>query len=204
MSFMFNPYPFDDVSAVNQVEITDAASVVEGTRNTAGYLADRILDICSGKNGRIVVGLDGYPTADWLPLIRLVSHELTRRGAAVTQYDVKQLYSSASELERLLEDHLPVDLESDPVSLFGKLYHGDITVLFDERRLNAFRKATTDTSGGGVTFVYGCGCGMESFREMYDLLVYVDVIPKDAVLRIKGGEYQNLGDDRVRTYRETM
>ncbi len=64
MSFMFNPYPFDDLSALNnpQVVLESNDILCEGNQKVASFIAEKALNIYS-KEKKAVIGIDGYATA---------------------------------------------------------------------------------------------------------------------------------------------
>lgn len=45
-----------------------------------------------------------------------------------------------------------------------------------------------------MLLVYGSGCLVEEVRGLYDIKCYFDVTPKEAILRIRRGQFANLGD----------
>ena len=204
---MFNPYPFDDMRPLNRLSLPDelSRSIVAGNRNIAECLSERIKELRDRKQSRVIVGMDGYPGADWLPLIRLLSQRLSDRGFAPSSADVAEVYKSSEEVEAMLRPYLTEDPEGDPIRLFGRLYEGGFTDLFDQSKLDSFAsglKRGDDPSD--VLFIYGCGAGVKALREHCDLFLYFDVIPKDAVLRVKNGEYDNLADDSRRPYKQVL
>ena len=49
---------------------------------------------------------------------------------------------------------------------------------------------------GKVVAVYGYGCLVRELRDLYDIKCFFDITPKNAMLRIRAGEYANLGKQR--------
>ena len=75
MSFMYNPYPFDDLVPVNRPAIRDEVGkqVVKGSVNVAKKLA-------SGLENGMVIGIDGYVGADFARTVNLLEQQLHVRG----------------------------------------------------------------------------------------------------------------------------
>ena len=86
MSFMYNPYPYDDPRAVNRPTLPKKTveAVVGGTPKAAAALAADVmgrLKAAPGKN--VVVAFDGYATADWTRMVNLLSQQLIGKGIDV-------------------------------------------------------------------------------------------------------------------------
>ena len=99
MSFMYNPFPYDDPRAVNRPALPKktVGAVVAGTSKAAAALAGEIasrLKAAPGKN--VVVGFDGYATADWTRMVNLLSQQLLGKGIGV---DVARLRGSVRRVE---------------------------------------------------------------------------------------------------------
>lgn len=60
-----------------------------------------------------------------------------------------------------------------------------------KQRLEVLR---APAAAGRVLLVYGSGCLVEEVRGLYDIKCYFDVTPKEAILRIRRGQFANLGD----------
>ena len=79
MSFMFNPYPHEKNSAVNQPKLSAEAvkSVVSGTRNVALHLTAVFKERLKESNANnIIVGMDGYISAQGYKTIQLLNQFL--------------------------------------------------------------------------------------------------------------------------------
>jgi mannose-6-phosphate isomerase len=207
MSFMFNPFPYDDYSAINRVPLSKetVSSCVSSVKSCGSVLAGRMAQLVREKGRPIVVGFDGFPSAEFLPFIETASQVLSSKEISVKTLRVDDAYKSSEEIEDLLSPCLPEDKEKDPVLLYGKLFKGTIEDIFDPKKLIDLKAALgAEDSSPSVTVLYGCGAGIQELRGYYDLFVYVDVIPKDVVLRFRNGRARNLGDGASRTYRERM
>lgn len=62
MSFMFKPYPFDDMNAVNEVSVNKEVSDRILFDNSA--IKDELLKALNQDNAS-VLAIDGYPTCDF-------------------------------------------------------------------------------------------------------------------------------------------
>ena len=204
MSFMFNPFPYDDYSALNTVSWpgSEKAEVVKGNLAVASYLSGKILPEAKNKK-KLLVGIDGFAATGFEEITRLVSRNLFQAGITdITLLPVSYAYKPGEELDRLFSDCLPVNIEEDPVLLYGRLYDGNEEVFFDENRFEELAKTLAEA--GGIVFVYGNFAGTKRLRERFDLFMYIDTIPKNAVLRLKTGKALNVGSSSLRTYRELM
>ena len=94
MSFMYNPFPYDDPRAVNRPQLPAEAvgAVVSGTLEAARSLAAELaarLEAAPGKSP--VAAFDGYATADWSRMINLLSQQLLQRGIALEAVDFREV-----------------------------------------------------------------------------------------------------------------
>jgi hypothetical protein len=206
MSFMFNPFRYDDYSAVNAPQWDDSehAKVVKGNQAVASYLSGEILKQAR-KKSRLVVGFDGYATAIFEELVRFLGRCLFQAGGfKVITLPVAEAYKDASILDRQFTENLPIDTREDPPLLYGRLFHGTEEVFFDEDRLAELVKVITEAEANTIILVFGNFTGTEKILKTLDMLAYIDVIPKNAVLRLKSGRVSNIGTSSPRTYREIM
>ncbi|WP_295935687.1 class I mannose-6-phosphate isomerase [uncultured Alistipes sp.] len=201
MSFMYNPFPYDDPRAVNRPQLPKKAvdSVVAGTLKAASALAAECaakLKAAPGSN--VVVAFDGYVSADWSRMLNLVSQQLAQKGIALESVDFKEVLKSEQELDRMINPYLDWDREKDPTLLYGRLFKGQYEDLYDAAKFDGFKKRIvalkTPVESGKVVIVYGSGCLIEALRDNYDMKCYFDVTPKESILRIRRGQYANLGD----------
>ena len=201
MSFMYNPFPYDDPRAVNRPQLPAEAveSVVGGTLKAATALAAEFaarMDAAPGRN--LVVAFDGYATADWSRMINLLSQQLKLRNIGLEAVDFRAAFKSEQEIRDLIDPLLEWDREKDPTLLYGRIFRGGYEALLDETNAEDFRlriaalRPSDDTRR--VVVVYGSGCLMPRMRDLYDVRCYFDVTPKESILRIRRGQYANLGD----------
>ena len=205
MSFMYNPFPYDDPRAVNRPELKEKTvnDITTGTLKSAARLADDLvsrLASCPGKNVR--VAFDGYTTADWTRMVNLLAQQLEMRGTALETVDFSEVYKSEDEINGIVGPYLEWDRKIDPTLLYGRVYRHGYMSLFDEDRLRAFvgrmEEAVTADGGGKVVLVDCGGCLVSELRRLYDVKCYFDVTPKESILRIRRGQFANYGDRTAR------
>ena len=213
MSFMFKPYPYEDMSAVNRPELSQKTinSVISGINEVCRFIS-RLPKKHFEENSKsttYVITMEGYIGANWDRSLALIEKSLRDQQFNVSIIDVTRYYKSSDELEEMLKENLPVDRIKDPVSLFGKLYHGKIENLFEPKSLNNLIKKLKDlrtrevdtNNSRNVVIVYGWGAALPKLIELSDKVIYYDVTPMHTVLRALRGEIKNLGDNKERTKR---
>ena len=183
---MYNPYPFDDQVPVNRPFISDEVGkqLVKGSVNVAKHLASKL------EHG-MVIGIDGYVGADFPRFVNLLEQQLHVRGLKTVKADFRDVYKSEKELWDLVDSKLSWDRSEDPTLLFGRVYKGGYEGLLDPMKLSEF--AESRRIQGAVTIIYGQGCLIKGLRDLYDIKVFLDVTPKESILRIRRGQYVNLG-----------
>lgn len=192
MSFMFNPYPYNDPNAVNYIEndgSVDLSKTASGNAKVAAVLANEV------RPGT-VIAIDGYATAPFQTILGL----LPKNTELIS---VASVYKTAEELRELFKDYLPEDREKDPVLLYGKIFKDGYEGIFDEQKLASLRE-TLKNKGDKCVILYGNGALTESLSDLADVKIYVDVTPKKAVLNIKAGGYRNYGNDTDLPFKVTM
>ena len=199
MSFMYNPFPFDDPRPVNRPELSEETvkSIISGgnqnvVKKFVATLADR-----AAKEG-VVVALDGYTTANWTVFVNLIARECCLLGLGFEAIDANAAtLKSGKEIDAIIDPLLIWDTKIDPTLLYGKVYKGGYQGLMDEARTEAFKKAVpASRQAGKISVVYGYGSLIPELRELYDVKVFFDLTPMKSMLRIRRGEYSNLGKER--------
>ena len=199
MSFMYNPFPFDDPRPVNRPELSEKTvkSIISGgnqnvVKKFVATLADR-----AAKEG-VVVALDGYTTANWTVFVNLIARECCLLGLGFEAIDANAAtLKSGKEIDAIIDPLLIWDTKIDPTLLYGKVYKGGYQGLMDEARTEAFKKAVpASRKAGKISVVYGYGSLIPELRELYDVKVFFDLTPMKSMLRIRRGEYSNLGKER--------
>ncbi len=189
MSFMYNPFPYDDPRPVNRPvlrETTVKALTRGGTVKSAAALAGVL-----AARGKSVIAFDGYTTADFGAIVNLLTQQLHVRGLKVALRDFSVCYRSEAELYDMIDSKLTWDRSIDPTLLFGYIYKGGYQGMLDPLKVEAFKQSLQ--SDADVVIVYGLGCLVSEMRPCYDLKCYLDVTPKETMLRIRRGHYVNLG-----------
>ena len=187
MSFMYNPFPFDDQTPVNRPSIKEdtAEQLIKGSVKVAAFLAGK------AREGS-VFAIDGYVGADFARTVNLLEQQLHVKGFRTRSIDFRECYKSTEELWELVDRHLSWDRSEDPTLLFGRVYKGGYEGLLDNDKTEALKQETAKR-GKEVTIVFGQGCLIPELRGIYDQKVYLDVTPKESILRIRRGQYINLG-----------
>ena len=196
---MYNPFPFDDPRPVNRPELSEKTvkSIISGgnqnvVKKFVATLADR-----AAKEG-VVVALDGYTTANWTVFVNLIARECCLLGLGFEAIDANAAtLKSGKEIDAIIDPLLIWDTKIDPTLLYGKVYKGGYQGLMDEARTEAFKKAgPASRQAGKISVVYGYGSLIPELRELYDVKVFFDLTPMKSMLRIRRGEYSNLGKER--------
>ena len=196
---MYNPFPFDDPRPVNRPELSEKTvkSIISGgnqnvVKKFVATLADR-----AAKEG-VVVALDGYTTANWTVFVNLIARECCLLGLGFEAIDANAAtLKSGKEIYAIIDPLLIWDTKIDPTLLYGKVYKGGYQGLMDEARTEAFKKAVpASRQAGKISVVYGYGSLIPELRELYDVKVFFDLTPMKSMLRIRRGEYSNLGKER--------
>ena len=200
MSFMYNPFPFDDPKPVNRPELsrkTVDAVVAGGTPSVAKRFAAPVID--KARESNQIVAFDGYATADWKQFLNLVARECKAAGVDFVSIDQNaECFKSGKEIDDMIDPLLIWDTEIDPTLLYGKIYKGGYEGILDEEKTKAFEEkvAGMRNGSGKVVAVYGYGCLIPRFRDLYDVTCLFDLTPKTSILRIRRGEYSNIGKER--------
>ncbi len=207
MSFMYNPYPYDDPDAVNPIQVDPLvrSNVLTGADKAAKALAGKAKEIVSSQK-RCVIAIDGYISSPMALLATQTARALLSAGAGVQLADSRTLYKEESKLKEQLLSYLPEDRETDPPLLYGRLYSGGYETLMDESKVIGLQKALEAfrQSGSGVFILHGNGCLADAFSAYADIRVYVDMTQKRTVLNIKAGHTGNLGLITPRPFKPTL
>ena len=198
MSFMYNPFPFDDPKPVNRPALskeTIDSIVAGGTPNVAKKFVAQIADRVRTEG--VIVGIDGYTTANWNLFVNLLARECVINGFEFETVDAnKATLKSGKEIDDMIDPLLIWDTKIDPTLLYGKLYHGGYIGLFDQEKMEQFRKdVPAMKTPGKLVVVAGYGSMIAELRDLYDVKCWFDITPMKTMLRIRGGEYSNLGKE---------
>ncbi len=187
MAFAYRPIPFDDPVPINAVEAVlatreDFSGLVEGLPSEPGAL----------------MVLDGIPTARFDELAALFG----QTAVGWTVVDIRTLYRSDDHLAGLFEPYLPTDRDLDPELIFGKLFDQSADALLEPAKVERF--VTGAAANSKPTLLYGLGSAGELLRRHADGVLFADVAPKDAALRVFEGRYEPLGGIRGRGIDEVV
>ncbi len=197
---MYNPFPFDDPRPVNRPELCEKtinAVVAGGTPAVARQFVKNIRTLLKGKG--VTVGLDGYTTADWTGFLNLVARELEMGEIPYEIINGNEMtLKSGKEIDAMIDPMLEWDTQIDPTLLFGKIYKDGYQGMLDAGKTARFRQfmEKQHVAEGKVTLVYGYGTLIPELRDLYDIKCFFDVTPKTSILRIRRGEYANIGKKR--------
>lgn len=200
MSFMYNPFPFDDPKPVNRPELSEKtiSSITDGgTPVVAKKFAAPVIEKARTENQ--IIAFDGYATSDWTVFINLLARECAAAGIEFESVDANaECFKSGKEIDAMIDPLLIWDKEIDPTLLYGKIYKGGYEGMLDEQKTLAFEEkvSTLKKGAGKVIAVYGYGTLIPRFRSLYDTNCFFDLTPKTSILRIRRGEYVNIGKKR--------
>lgn len=207
MSFMYNPFPYDDPRAVNNITLnkglTDTVSI--GLEKVSANIVATVKNLLT-KQGNCILSLDGYISAPFEPVTNQIGRFLVKENISVTYFHTSRLYLEESVLEKKLLENLPQDRTIDPPLLYGKLFDEGYEALMDEqsiedavKQINSFKE-----NGKGVFIISGNGSLIKTIREISDIRLYLDMTQKRTVLNIKEAKAGNIGFPTPRPYKETL
>ncbi len=215
MSFMFNPYPYEDDQAVNRPHLPWHVldSIVWGTDAVLGFLGDLPQSHAGRRlrSGAYLLALDGYVGIDWDEVVSGLRSTLESRHCEVALYDMSTCYQVSSQLDQMFVPYLSANPQKDPVGLFGRLFEGDITDLYDPAKVKALIATLQQVRGRPdspttpeMHIVYGCGAAAGKLADLYDAVVYCDLTAYQVVRKVLAGKLRNLGDAQGRSRREVF
>ncbi|MBQ0080001.1 MAG: class I mannose-6-phosphate isomerase [Alistipes sp.] len=205
---MYNPFPYDDPKPVNRPKLkeeTQKAVIAGGTPN----VAKEFVSICRQRlsSGSLVVCFDGYTTASWSLFINLLFRECKASNIELEVVDFNsETFKSGEQIDAMIDPLLEWDTKKDPTLLFGRIYKGGYKGLLDESKSKAFCEKIEKLRERKNCIVAVCGYGslIPEFRSLYDIKCFFDVTPKESILRIRRGEYKNLGKDSADLINRTI
>ncbi|QYK50001.1 MAG: class I mannose-6-phosphate isomerase [Anaerolineales bacterium] len=176
MGFAYKPIPFDDLTAINTV------APIAGLKTSI----DEIARALAQELPKGLVLLDGFPSANIASLVG----QLSQASADIACANVAQFYRSPDAIQALLAPYLPMDRETDPELIFGKLFDQGFEPFFEMEAIQAF---LAGPPADKTTVLYGFGSAAPMFRNAAQAIIYIDVTPKDLGLRVFEGQYQCIG-----------
>ncbi len=204
MSFMFKPLDYDDYSAINKPNIKNdySSSISYGNINVARKIVNSIGTIVEKKNKAVVL-IDGYISANFDLCINVLTQLLGKENYKYKLFNMKDLYKSKEELENIFKENLPDKSDEDPVCLFGKIFDGTFDDIFSKGKVQDILNYI-NMNDDDITILYGHGSASNTFNEIADWVVYIDITPKTTAIRCRNGSYCNIGDDFARPFSELM
>ena len=165
MSFMFNPYPYDDPNAFNVLDPSGLplSELVEGSGASAAAEAAKAAGALKRAEGW-VIAVDGYSTAPLDTFRNLLEQQLALLGIPVTVMAVEELWQEEETLsERLAAENLQVDLEKEPVLVLVTMQHacarliraGVDLALREGRPVTVLHVVNPDAAPGGEPAING-------------------------------------------------
>ncbi len=193
---MYNPFPYHDPKPVNRPELskkTIDSIVGGGTQMVAKKFITSIAD--KVRNEGAIVAFDGYTTTKFDLMVSLLARECDVFGFKIEFVDsYKRTFRSGEEIDAIIDPLLIWDKKIDPTLLYGKVYHGGYIGLMDPAKVEAFKKDIPALKAPGtLVVVYGYGSLIKELRPLYDVRCWFDITPMNSMLRIRAGEYANLG-----------
>ncbi len=193
---MYNPFPYHDPKPVNRPELskkTIDSIVGGGTQMVAKKFITSIAD--KVRNEGAIVAFDGYTTTKFDLMVSLLARECDVFGFKIEFVDsYKRTFRSGEEIDAIIDPLLIWDKKIDPTLLYGKVYHGGYIGLMDPAKVEAFKKDIPALKAPGtLVVVYGYGSLVKELRPLYDVRCWFDITPMNSMLRIRAGEYANLG-----------
>ncbi len=207
MSFMYNPFPFDDPRAVNNIALEKALTdtITIGLESVSAKLASSLRKILEHQPN-CILSLDGYISAPFPVITKQIGRLLVQTGIPVSYIQTSDLFLEESVLERNLTSNLPNDPVTDPPLLYGRLFDEGYEALMDESLVAEAinRMSTFKEEKKGVLILTGNGALIKAFRDMADIRLYLDMTQKRTVLNIKEAKTGNLGFSTPKSYKETL
>ena len=193
---MYNPYPYHDPKPVNRPELskkTVESIISGGTPNVAKKFVATLAE--KARTEGVIVGFDGYTTTKWDLMISLMARECDLLGLRFESIDCNAAtLKDGKKIDAIIDPMLIWDTKIDPTLLYGKVYHGGYEGLIDADKAEAFVKDIPALKAPGkIVAVYGYGSLIRQFRGLYDVKCWFDITPMNSMLRIRAGEYANLG-----------
>ncbi len=203
MSFMFKPLAYDDMSAINKIDLTVEIkkSLVVGNDKVGRSIAKHCAE--NMKNNAFCLAIDGYVSAEFDVVLNGISEYCKNKKIRLTTINMKNYYKSKTEIDELTSENLPLNYDDDPVLLFGRLFEGNMDDLMDKDKLNSLYEGLKEKNNG-ITVVYGMGSAIKSVRDFCDAVAYIDVTPKIAAIRAREKRFANIGDESPREFNLLM
>ena len=182
---MYNPIRYDENSAINYISGLSSKKIYLGLDD----ICQRLIEDWGEKE---IVAIDGYIAADFEKFKRTIK----KKDNSICFVSTDEFMKSKEEINEMLKEYLPHDPIKDPYDTFGKLYPGFIEDFFDVSKINL----KTDSK----ICIYGSGSSCSIFEKIVSKIVYIDLTPKDAVIRAQDDNYFTIGDSQQGDFKKLM
>lgn len=188
MSFMYDPIPYDEMGAINPVK---------GVQQPVGGLDPIANKITENLPESFCLAVDGYLSADFNSFVSA----LAKADPDIFWFSTDTLYKEAETIRPDFDKWLPHDPEFDPYDTFGRLCPDPMDVLFDEEKIQNFKELIKEHQKVGI---YGPGSLIPALQKLVTHAIYIDLTPKDAVIRAQNGFYATLGDHQTGSFKTLL
>ena len=113
MSFMFKPLAYDDMRAVNRIKLPEG--LCQRVLEDCGDIAAHILHAGGLPGKKTVIGVDGYIGAQFGALLDAIETCASAMGLSFRSVDMRRIYKTKEEIDRLTAKNLPEDRDEDPI-----------------------------------------------------------------------------------------
>lgn len=193
---MYNPFPYHDPKPVNRPELSQK-TIDSVTGGGTPMVAKKFISAIADKVRKegVIVAFDGYTTTKFDLMVSLLARECAVFDFKIELVDsAARTFKSGEEIDAIIDPLLIWDTKVDPTLLYGKVYHGGYIGLMDPAKVEAFKKEIPALKAPGtLVVVYGYGSLIKEFRPLYDVKCWFDITPMNCMLRIRAGEYANIG-----------
>ena len=193
---MYNPFPYHDPKPVNRPELSQK-TIDSVTGGGTPMVAKKFITAIADKVRKegVIVAFDGYTTTKFDLMVSLLARECAVFDFKIEFVDsAARTFKSGEEIDAIIDPLLIWDTKVDPTLLYGKVYHGGYIGLMDPAKVEAFKKEIPALKAPGtLVVVYGYGSLIKEFRPLYDVKCWFDITPMNCMLRIRAGEYANIG-----------
>ncbi|GAA3986726.1 class I mannose-6-phosphate isomerase [Mucilaginibacter dorajii] len=127
------------------------------------------------------VVIDGYSAVYWDIFVNELNDELHKKGVEANWVNSHTAFKPEDTINQLIAPSMGGD---DP--LFGKIYEGDLSDLFDYQKLSSLKPVD-----GRLNIIYGSGAALAKWDAV---VLYIDVPKNEIQFRSRANKICNLGD----------
>lgn len=155
-------------------------------------LAQQIFARLQDDDSSMLISIDGFVGLPWAPFITQLRTAFDQLGIQAHWLSTDICFLPEEQLDQVLES----SLTSDPV--FGRLYHGTLTELWDASAVQQLRTSLEELTG--IRIIYGYGASLLVPQGIH---IYVDV-PKDRGQALASqGVVSNVGSHKHLSFGQT-